>query len=75
MEAAQWQHTDLFMNVIGKAVTNKLPSAIKLAHKLHAHSIMYANKLVTASRAIENNHTSHSQVMEPSASTNPPDPY
>eukprot|EP00983_Pelagomonas_calceolata_P018509 580593-Pelagomonas_calceolata.AAC.3 len=34
---------------------------------------MYANKLVTTRRAIENN-TSRSQVMEPGASNNPSDP-
>eukprot|EP00983_Pelagomonas_calceolata_P069355 1150339-Pelagomonas_calceolata.AAC.2 len=48
--------------------------ANKLARKLHAHSVMYANKLVTTGCAIENNHTSHSQILEPGASTNPPDP-
>eukprot|EP00983_Pelagomonas_calceolata_P009019 293096-Pelagomonas_calceolata.AAC.1 len=35
---------------------------------------MYANKLVTTRRAIENKITSRSQVMEPDASNNPPDP-
>eukprot|EP00983_Pelagomonas_calceolata_P055290 1144087-Pelagomonas_calceolata.AAC.1 len=45
--------------------------AIKLARKLHAHSIMYANKLVTTRRAIENTNTSDSQVLEPGASSNP----
>eukprot|EP00983_Pelagomonas_calceolata_P056836 1144803-Pelagomonas_calceolata.AAC.4 len=35
---------------------------------------MHANKLVTIRRAIENNHTSHSQVLDPGASSNPPDP-
>eukprot|EP00983_Pelagomonas_calceolata_P064231 1148038-Pelagomonas_calceolata.AAC.1 len=48
--------------------------AIKLARKLHAPSVICA-KLVTTRRAIENNHTSHSQAMEPGASTNPPDPH
>eukprot|EP00983_Pelagomonas_calceolata_P034749 1088624-Pelagomonas_calceolata.AAC.2 len=47
--------------------------AIKLAHKLHAHLVQYAHKLVTTRRAIEKN-TSHSQVLEPGASSNPPDP-
>eukprot|EP00983_Pelagomonas_calceolata_P005562 181709-Pelagomonas_calceolata.AAC.1 len=36
---------------------------------------MYANKLVTTGRAIENKITSRSQVMEPGASSNPPDPH
>eukprot|EP00983_Pelagomonas_calceolata_P028729 900001-Pelagomonas_calceolata.AAC.1 len=38
---------------------------------------MYANKLATTRRAIENNHTSHSQILEPGDSnfTNPPDPH
>eukprot|EP00983_Pelagomonas_calceolata_P057611 1145147-Pelagomonas_calceolata.AAC.3 len=36
---------------------------------------MYANKLVTTRRAIENKDTSRSQVMEPGASNNPPDPH
>eukprot|EP00983_Pelagomonas_calceolata_P124408 1161104-Pelagomonas_calceolata.AAC.6 len=53
--------------------------AIKLARKLHAHSVMYhtchdANKLLTTRRAIENNNTSHSQVLEPDASSSPPGP-
>eukprot|EP00983_Pelagomonas_calceolata_P072124 1151569-Pelagomonas_calceolata.AAC.3 len=51
--------------------------AIKLASKLHAHSVQYAHKLVTTRRAIENGNSSHSQVLEPGASTgsNPPDPH
>eukprot|EP00983_Pelagomonas_calceolata_P037421 1136322-Pelagomonas_calceolata.AAC.1 len=49
--------------------------ANKLARKLHAQSVMYANKLVTTGRAIENKNTSRSQVMEPGASNNPPDPH
>eukprot|EP00983_Pelagomonas_calceolata_P052757 1142991-Pelagomonas_calceolata.AAC.1 len=36
---------------------------------------MYANKLVTTRRAIENKNTSCSQVMELGASNNPPDPH
>eukprot|EP00983_Pelagomonas_calceolata_P010068 327199-Pelagomonas_calceolata.AAC.1 len=36
---------------------------------------MYANKLVTTRRAIENSNSSHSQVMEPVASNNPPYPH
>eukprot|EP00983_Pelagomonas_calceolata_P075129 1152862-Pelagomonas_calceolata.AAC.3 len=48
---------------------------VRVARKLHAHSVMYANKLVTTRRAIENNNTCHSQVMEPGASINPPDPH
>eukprot|EP00983_Pelagomonas_calceolata_P066316 1148979-Pelagomonas_calceolata.AAC.1 len=50
--------------------------AIKLACKLHAHSVGYANKLVTtASRcAIENNNTSHNHVLGPGASSIPPNP-
>eukprot|EP00983_Pelagomonas_calceolata_P058719 1145615-Pelagomonas_calceolata.AAC.1 len=35
---------------------------------------MYANKLVTTRRAIDNNNASHSQVQDPGASSNPPDP-
>eukprot|EP00983_Pelagomonas_calceolata_P088230 1157153-Pelagomonas_calceolata.AAC.13 len=49
--------------------------AIKLAHKLHAHSAKYACKPVTTGRAIENNDTSHSQLLEPGASSNPPYPH
>eukprot|EP00983_Pelagomonas_calceolata_P083918 1156255-Pelagomonas_calceolata.AAC.5 len=49
--------------------------ANKLARKLHAHAVMYANKLVTTGRAIENKKTFRSQVMEPGASNNPPDPH
>eukprot|EP00983_Pelagomonas_calceolata_P124259 1161086-Pelagomonas_calceolata.AAC.1 len=36
---------------------------------------MCANKLVTTRCAIENKNTCHSQVMEPGASNNPPDPH
>eukprot|EP00983_Pelagomonas_calceolata_P029935 936727-Pelagomonas_calceolata.AAC.1 len=35
---------------------------------------MYANKLATTRHAIENKNTSHSQVLAPGASRNPPDP-
>eukprot|EP00983_Pelagomonas_calceolata_P127418 1161401-Pelagomonas_calceolata.AAC.18 len=49
--------------------------ANKLARKLHAHSVMYANKLVTTRRAIENKDTSRSQVIELGASSNPPGPH
>eukprot|EP00983_Pelagomonas_calceolata_P027981 877718-Pelagomonas_calceolata.AAC.1 len=34
---------------------------------------MYANKLVTTRRAIKNTNAYRSQVMEPGASSNPPD--
>jgi len=47
--------------------------ALKLARNLHAHSVQYAHKLVTTRRAIENKNTSHSQVLEPGAFSNPPD--
>eukprot|EP00983_Pelagomonas_calceolata_P072972 1151958-Pelagomonas_calceolata.AAC.2 len=36
---------------------------------------MHANELVTTRRAIENKHTSHSQILEPGASINPPGPH
>eukprot|EP00983_Pelagomonas_calceolata_P065927 1148787-Pelagomonas_calceolata.AAC.1 len=49
--------------------------ATKLAEQLHAHSVQYAHKLVSTRRAIENKNTSHSQVLEPSASSIPPDPH
>eukprot|EP00983_Pelagomonas_calceolata_P081461 1155586-Pelagomonas_calceolata.AAC.1 len=49
--------------------------ANKLAHKLHAHSVQYANKLVTTGHAIENSNASHSQVLELGASSNPPDAH
>eukprot|EP00983_Pelagomonas_calceolata_P046251 1140073-Pelagomonas_calceolata.AAC.1 len=39
--------------------------ANKLARKLYAHSVMYANKLVTTRHDIENKNTSRSQAMEP----------
>eukprot|EP00983_Pelagomonas_calceolata_P047212 1140533-Pelagomonas_calceolata.AAC.1 len=41
--------------------------AIQLACKLHAHPLMYADKLVTTRHAIESNNTSHSQVLEPTS--------
>eukprot|EP00983_Pelagomonas_calceolata_P066142 1148881-Pelagomonas_calceolata.AAC.16 len=49
--------------------------ARKPAQKLHAHSVQYAHKLVTARRAMESSNASHSQVLEPGASINPPDPH
>eukprot|EP00983_Pelagomonas_calceolata_P062108 1147141-Pelagomonas_calceolata.AAC.2 len=49
--------------------------ALNLARNLHAHSVKYAHKLVTTRRAIENKNTSHSQVLEPGASSNPPAPH
>eukprot|EP00983_Pelagomonas_calceolata_P050885 1142180-Pelagomonas_calceolata.AAC.2 len=49
--------------------------ASKLACKLHAHSVKYAPKLVTTRHAIGNKSTPHSQVLEPSASSNPSDPH
>eukprot|EP00983_Pelagomonas_calceolata_P053282 1143240-Pelagomonas_calceolata.AAC.1 len=50
--------------------------AIRLAHELHAHSVMYAIKLVTTGRAIKKQiPTFHSQVLEPGASSNPPNPH
>eukprot|EP00983_Pelagomonas_calceolata_P052371 1142830-Pelagomonas_calceolata.AAC.2 len=42
--------------------------AIRLARRLHAQSVMYANKLVTSRHAIEKKNTSHSQVLEPGGS-------
>ncbi|KAF5843798.1 hypothetical protein DUNSADRAFT_5035 [Dunaliella salina] len=47
--------------------------ATKLAQQIHAHSVQYAHKLVTIRRAIENKDTSHSQALEPGASSNPPE--
>eukprot|EP00983_Pelagomonas_calceolata_P125797 1161238-Pelagomonas_calceolata.AAC.3 len=49
--------------------------ALKLARSLHAHSVQYAHKLVTTRRAIENSNTSHNQILESDASSNPPDPH
>eukprot|EP00983_Pelagomonas_calceolata_P114310 1160080-Pelagomonas_calceolata.AAC.17 len=49
--------------------------AITFARKLHAHSVADANKLVTTRHATENTITSHSQVLEPGASSYPPDPH
>eukprot|EP00983_Pelagomonas_calceolata_P124435 1161106-Pelagomonas_calceolata.AAC.6 len=46
-----------------------------LARKVHAHSVMYANKLVITRHVIENNINSHSQILELDASTNPSDPH
>ena len=49
--------------------------ATKLARQLHAHSVQYTYKLVSARRAIENKNTSNNQVLQPGASSNPPDPH
>ena len=47
----------------------------KHAKQLHAHSVRYAHKLVSTRRAIENKNTSYNQVLQPGASSNPPDPH
>ncbi|KAF5837070.1 hypothetical protein DUNSADRAFT_4903 [Dunaliella salina] len=51
--------------------------ATKLAKQLHADSAQYAHKLVTTRHAIKNKNTvgTHGQVLEPGASSNPPDPH
>jgi len=49
--------------------------AIKLAHKLHAHSVTYAHKLTSTRRAIENNNNSQSQGLGMNAARHPPDPH
>eukprot|EP00983_Pelagomonas_calceolata_P073811 1152282-Pelagomonas_calceolata.AAC.1 len=78
----QW-HDTILLGVIGTCYTEHTlyqfhqlgldqQCANKLAHILHAHSVMYANKLVTTRRAIEN---TRSQVLEPGASNYPPDPH
>eukprot|EP00983_Pelagomonas_calceolata_P123322 1160994-Pelagomonas_calceolata.AAC.16 len=51
----------------------KIP--LRDSYILRFSSFMYANKLATTWRAIENKNTSRSQVMEPGASNNPPDPH
>eukprot|EP00983_Pelagomonas_calceolata_P067769 1149611-Pelagomonas_calceolata.AAC.1 len=51
------------------------PSAPLNLHVISCPYVAYANKLVTTRRAIKNNNTRHSQVMEPGASSNPPDPH
>eukprot|EP00983_Pelagomonas_calceolata_P124441 1161106-Pelagomonas_calceolata.AAC.12 len=50
-------------------------SANQLARKIHAHSVMYANKLVTTRRAFENKNNARNQVLEPGTSSNSPDPH
>eukprot|EP00983_Pelagomonas_calceolata_P057406 1145049-Pelagomonas_calceolata.AAC.4 len=52
-----------------------LQRSIKLAQKLHAHSVQYAHKLTLTRRAIEIKNTQHnSGVLGPYASRYPPDP-
>eukprot|EP00983_Pelagomonas_calceolata_P045062 1139538-Pelagomonas_calceolata.AAC.5 len=83
LEEAQQQHANLGKLFNAKAVTLHTillslgpdhQRAIKLARKLHAHSVLYANKLVTTRHAIESINTSYSQVMGPGALSNPSDP-
>eukprot|EP00983_Pelagomonas_calceolata_P127529 1161413-Pelagomonas_calceolata.AAC.5 len=52
-----------------------LPLCSKLARELHVQSIKCAHKLVTTRCAIENKNNPHSQVLEPGASSNSPDPH
>eukprot|EP00983_Pelagomonas_calceolata_P101155 1158662-Pelagomonas_calceolata.AAC.6 len=49
--------------------------AIKLADRLHAHSVKNAHKLVTTRRAIDNCNTSRSHVLGLGASNDHPDPH
>eukprot|EP00983_Pelagomonas_calceolata_P019544 614957-Pelagomonas_calceolata.AAC.1 len=44
-----------------QGLQGKKASVKMFARKLHAHSVMYANRLVTTWRAIENKNTSCSQ--------------
>eukprot|EP00983_Pelagomonas_calceolata_P043854 1139060-Pelagomonas_calceolata.AAC.11 len=48
--------------------------SVRKAQFFNVHSVQYAHKFVSTRRAIENKITSHSQALEPSASSNPPDP-
>eukprot|EP00983_Pelagomonas_calceolata_P041299 1138006-Pelagomonas_calceolata.AAC.3 len=48
----------------------------KLAQKLHAHSVQYAQNLTSTIRATEIKNTQHNlSVLGPHASRNPPDPH
>eukprot|EP00983_Pelagomonas_calceolata_P114356 1160087-Pelagomonas_calceolata.AAC.9 len=47
------------------SIVTQLHPETPFSCKLHAHSVMYANKLVTTRRAIKNKNTPRSQVMEP----------
>ncbi|KAF5838927.1 hypothetical protein DUNSADRAFT_1943 [Dunaliella salina] len=88
LNAAKQQHAELCKLINAKAVTihpillgsmkpfQKLgfnhQRATKLAQQFHVHSVQYAHKLVTIRRAIKNKNTSHSHILEPSASSIPP---
>ncbi len=48
--------------------------AIKLAVKLHAHSIQYAYKLVSTRRALEKTFATNHQDQEWGIASHPPDP-
>eukprot|EP00983_Pelagomonas_calceolata_P061324 1146795-Pelagomonas_calceolata.AAC.2 len=67
-------YTELTLNQL-KQLGLDHQHAIKLARKLHAYSVTYANKRVTAGHAIESNNTSYSQVLGPGAFRNPPDSH
>ncbi len=49
--------------------------AHETALKLHAHSVLYAHKLTTASRALEKNSCSQGLGLEQGAACHPPDPH
>eukprot|EP00983_Pelagomonas_calceolata_P084603 1156389-Pelagomonas_calceolata.AAC.5 len=68
------QNTPLSSFLTSSTITLDHQRAIKLAFKLHGHSVQYAHKLFTTKCAIENKNTSRRQVPEAGASNNPPDP-
>jgi len=49
--------------------------ACKIALKLHAHSLLYAHKLVTTRRALRKSSCSQGLGLEQGAACHPPDPY
>ncbi len=52
-----------------------IQKAHKTALKLHAHSMLYAHKVTTARRALENSSCSQGLGLEQGAAYHPPDPH
>ncbi len=52
-----------------------LQKAHKTALKLHAHSVLYAHKLSTTRRALEESSCSQGLGLEQGAACHPPDPH
>eukprot|EP00983_Pelagomonas_calceolata_P121083 1160765-Pelagomonas_calceolata.AAC.11 len=79
LEAPKQQHHDLYNHLSRASAQVSLHTillAIKLALKLHAHSVQYAYKLICTRRALEKTpFNSHHQEQARATARNLPDPH